>query len=225
MKREYQQHATDEVKQLLDQLIDMSCPPEKYAQTLEQLGYLLGPIIAEYAGKEDQLALACTVEDADYLAKGIIKYLEEKRGHVYVAVFWNKRIKTGGISVAPIIKEFRETNITESKILVVVKSIISSSCVVGTNLTRLIEDFQPEQIFVAAPVLWKNSIENLRNEFDAAISDRFKYIYFAADEERQPDGTVVPGIGGDIYQRLGFKDQNQKNKFVPELVKERRNVI
>ena len=67
--------------------------------------------------------------------------------------------------------------------------------------------------------------KNLKSEFPSAITEKFKYIYFAMDDERQSNGNLVPGIGGNVYQRLGFKDQDDKNKFIPKLVKERRESL
>lgn len=71
----------------------------------------------------------------------------------------------------------------------------------------------------------KDAQEKLNKEFPNIISDKFNYIYFAVDDEKQADGDLVPGIGGNVYQRLGFKDQNDKNKFIPKLVKERRESL
>jgi len=71
----------------------------------------------------------------------------------------------------------------------------------------------------------KDAQEKLNREFPAIISDKFNYIYFAVDDEKDSDENLVPGIGGNVYQRLGFKDQNDKNKFIPKLVKERRESL
>lgn len=64
--------------------------------------------------------------------------------------------------------------------------------------------------------------EKLEKEFPADIAARFRYIYFAEDSERLDNGNVVPGVGGDVYLRLGFKNQEDKNRFSPDLVKARR---
>jgi hypothetical protein len=47
-------------------------------------------------------------------------------------------------------------------------------------------------------------LQNLESEFDSSISSRFQYLYVAEDEVRTADGTLVPGIGEDIYRRIGF---------------------
>ena len=38
-------------------------------------------------------------------------------------------------------------------------------------------------------------------------------------------GIIIPGIGGEVYARLGFGTQDDKNRYTPELVKQRRNEI
>lgn len=49
----------------------------------------------------------------------------------------------------------------------------------------------------------------------------FQFFYFAKDDERTPEGEVIPGIGGNVYYRLGFEGQDSKNKYIPEVVKAR----
>ena len=144
---------------------------------------------------------------------------------VWLTVFWNKRFQPNNennISIAPIIKEFHEKGYEKTNLLIIVKSITSSSCVVRTNLTHFIESVAPSSIFVVAPVLYKGAIDNLKNEFDARISNQFQYLYFVEDDQRTKDGLVIPGIGGDVYQRLGWKDQEAKNRSTPLIVKQRR---
>lgn len=223
MNREYQEHiVTDEIKRLLEQLIDLSLPPKQYAMVMYELGYAFGPLIEQRLKKPTSLTIACTVEDADHLAAGMVNYLEKNDNKVYLNVFWNKRFNPGGISVAPIVKQYQDKGSTYTNTLVILKSIISSSCVVRTNLTRLFEEFVPDQILVVAPVLWKGSLQNLESEFSPSISRKFEYLYFAEDETRTKDGIILPGIGGDIYQRLGFAGQDDKNRFIPNIVKDRR---
>jgi hypothetical protein len=196
------------------------------AQIMYELGSKLGNlIVTKIADSDKRIALACTVEDADYLSKGIIDVLEKKGKKVFLTVFWNKRFNPNNesdISVAPIIKEFHEEGYKDVPILIIVKSIISSSCVVRTNLTKLIEESDPERILVVAPVLLQGAIKNLESEFDDRIVRKFDYVFFAEDDKKTQDGLVYPGIGGDIYTRLGFDNQDAKNKFIPNIVKERR---
>jgi len=213
------------IEELLEKLIDSSTDSHHYADTMYQLGVEFGHIILNEIKQASTITLACTVEDADYLAKGILDVLERQNNKVFLAVFWNKRFKAGdeySISVAPIIKEYHESGFNKTNILIILKSIIANSCVVRTNLTRLIEESSPEEILVVAPVLLKGAKENLEREFDQSISKRFRYLYFAEDDEKTKEGIVLPGIGGDVYKRLGFTGQEAKNRFTPSIVKERR---
>ncbi len=228
MPRTFTENFADDsnVVSLLNRLIDKNTESKEYGNTMFELGYILGRLISLKVDETfPKITLACTVEDADYLARGIIDCLEKDGKEVLLTVFWNKRFTTdleNNLTVAPIIKEFHESGYQDSHLLVIIKSIISSSCIVRTNLTKLINEFEPTRIMVAAPVLLKGATTNLENEFDPNISKRFEYIYFATDDQKTAEGWVDPGIGGDVYQRLGLSNEEAKNKFIPLIVKERR---
>jgi hypothetical protein len=229
MSRTFSDSVTKDSKviPLLDKLIDKHTESEAYANTMFELGTLLGSLIAQKTDDSyNKITLACTAEDADFLGKGIIDTLEKNGREVLLTVFWNKRFtpsEENNITVAPIIKEFHEVGFKDSHILIIIKSIISSSCVVRTNLTKMINEFEPDRILVVAPVLLKGATENLESEFDSRISEKFEYVYFAIDDQKSPEGMVIPGIGGDVYQRLGFANQDDKNKYIPAIVKQRRS--
>jgi len=86
----------------------------------------------------------------------------------------------------------------------------------------LIEKINPAKIFIASPVLLEGAIGSLKNEFPKAISDKFQFFYFVEDSVVSADGEVIPGIGGSVYKRLGLEDAVSKNKYVSEIVRERR---
>lgn len=227
MAREYTKGlATDPVISLLNKLIDKRIGKQEYASTLQDLGKILGGVLLDRVGTSaKRITLACTVEDADYLGRGILDVMEKHDKQIFLTVFWNQRFKPNaenGIAVAPILREFHEKGYRDSPILVIIKSIISGACVVRTNLTKLIEDSNPERIFVVAPVLLKGATKKLDSEFDREISKKFEYLYFAEDSGKNADGDVDPGIGGEIYRRLGFEGQSDKNRYTPEIVRERR---
>lgn len=208
----------------LARLADLSTNAEDYSNALYLLGKELGIVLAEQITNENiKICVACTVEDADFLAKGIIDSLSDSYSDISLACFWNQRQQA--LSIAPIIKKYCEPAVNNANVLVIVKSIISGACVVKTNLTNLIQDIDPVSIFVVAPVMHTDAEEKLNSEFPRAITEKFKYIYFAIDDEMQANGNLVLGIGGNVYQRLGFKDQDDKNKFIPKLVKERRESL
>ena len=228
MARNYTESiVNDEIVGLLNELIDKSVDSTHYANVMFELGLRFGDLLVKGLNSSDtKISLACTVEDADYLGRGILEVLEKYGKEVFLAVFWNKRFKPGmenNVSIAPILREFHEEGYTNSSILVIIKSIISSSCVVRTNLTHLIEKSDPRRIFVVAPVLLKGATQSLESEFDSSIAKKFEYLYFAEDTDKSSDGWVNPGIGGDVYQRLGFENQSDKNRYTPGIVLERRH--
>ena len=105
--------------------------------------------------------------------------------------------------------------------MVLVKSIVSTSCVVKTQLTRLMTDIQPQKVYIVAPVMYKDAARNLKEEFPSALAEKFEFITFAVDTERDEQHGVIPGIGGMVYPRLGLGDVHDKNRYMPELVKSR----
>jgi len=219
--------ATEDDRQNLSVLADPNTTPEPYRSALLRLGESLGLTLAAQFKEETpkRICIACTVEDADSLAQGIVNTLSSKGmgGLLRLVCFWNDRIEINGQSIAPILKEYREPCDKEGVALVVVKSIISSACVVRTNLSNLIADSSPKRIFIVAPVMFKGADQNLAREFPEAISKQFEFITLAIDDEKKDGKWVVPGVGGNIYDRLGYGGFQNKNLHIPILVKSRRN--
>ncbi len=227
MSRQYSKYNTPDTKILLNILANKNVSPVKYRQAMTSLGESFGNIfINEIPDRRASIYLASTVEDADYLAQGMLKRLEESHYQsIGFACFWNKRFSPFGISdlkIAPVLKRYQEPIDSAINYLVIVKSIISGGCVVSTNLTNLIKEITPKQIFIIAPVIYKDAEEKLKAEFDKNIYRKFQFRYFARDDERMESGEVIPGIGGMVYERLGFQGQEEKNQYVPEIVKRRR---
>lgn len=224
--RDYTPFATSEDRTSLSILADEHTPPDEYQAALRALGASLADsLVAQFSTDlPHRLCVVVTVEDADSLGAGIVARLEEKGlgDRVRLVCIWNDRIDLEHMSLAPILKEYREPCNVDDSALVVVKSIISSACVVRTNLANLIDKATPKRIFVVAPVMFKGADEALRHDFDPAISKRFEYITLAVDDEKRDGKWVVPGVGGDIYTRLGYGGPTLKNRHVPALVKTRR---
>lgn len=220
-----------ETERLLNVLADEHSGPSEYQGAMTALGRFLADGMLQKVPEllSRPVCVACTVEDADFLAKGILEGLE--RGGVdpsrlKLVCFWNERVRSFNGSdaklfdVAPIVKSYREDVDLQHSIVVVVKSIISGACVVKTNLTALIDRVVPERVLVAAPVMLIGAEKRLASEFPAQTAERFEYFTFAVDDKKSEDGEIVlPGIGGSVYDRLGFKD---KNAYVPEIVRQRR---
>lgn len=226
MTRVYSHFCNNDIHIWLEILADKSIEPLLYKKTMTQLGNSLGEcILAQIDNKDSNVYLASTVEDADFLAKGILTSLENSLSKLAFACFWNQPFspfEVENLKVSPILKKYQEPIGSKVKYLIFVKSIISDISVVRTNLVNLIQTIEPENIFIAAPVIYHNAEEKLKNEFEEDIYNKFKFFYFAKDTERTPEGEVIPGIGGNVYTRLGFENQDETNQYIPEIVKQRR---
>ena len=236
MTRQYSNLANDEVKQLLEVIANKATSHDVYRTAMTQLGHYLGIAMLDAMGKQasqqqifkDQsVYLAATAEDADFLALGVLNKLESHLSSVGFSCFWNERTSLFGLSalsIAPVLKQYREP-IEQVDTLIIVKSIISSGCVIKTNLQNLIQSLKPKHIFIAAPVMYHQAETGLSQEFPVDISNRFRFFAFAQDDERTDQGEVIPGIGGMVYDRLGFAGQSEKNSYTPTIVKHRRQTI
>lgn len=215
-----------QVQPLLDRLAAKNTPPEVYRDTMFELGKHLGSaILDEISDAAAPAYLACTAEDADFLAKGILTRLEDTLAAVGFSCLWNQRVSPFGLTnlaVAPVVREYKEPLPGKVQSLIVAKSIVSSGCVVRSNLLHLIGKIDPDVIFVTAPVIHSESEARLRQQFEPAVYDKFRFVYFAKDDERTPDGEVVPGVGGMVYERLGIGEQISESRYIPEIVKTRR---
>jgi uracil phosphoribosyltransferase len=210
------------IKASLEALTDKTTGVENYRKAFRILGEELGKILArEYKViPAAQIMLVCASEDADWLATGV--ELGFGKGELKKSVYWSTRevvhINEDGsmVEISPIEKAYEEP-ISDCQLLVIVKSIISTSCVVKTQLTRLIGKINPRQIAILAPVMYKDGIPNLMREFPKEINCKFHFVTFAIDDERQ-GCEVIPGIGGMVYSRLGLVDIGTKNHYIPEMV-------
>lgn len=214
-------------RELVGELPTLKGNPEGYRQNMRALGeHLASGILGKLQVTDVQdICVICTVEDADFLARGLIDVLEasEFSTKVHLICLWNERVKNAGVSISPVIKSYQESFNPNKTTFIVVKSIISGACVVKTNLTRAISMAIPERIFIAAPVMLKGAESRLAREFPADVMKKFEFVHFATDTEKSEDGEdVIPGIGGSVYDLLGLGGKANKNKYMPEIVKERR---
>ena len=217
---------TPEVKFLLERLITNKGTDE-YRDLMRQIGnFLAKNLIEKDLFKAEAIQVICTVEDADFLARGVIEALEEVglKDKIRVLCLWNKRVKDSIIPLAPIILQYEEPVDTNDVIHIVVKSIISGSCVVKTNLARALSKSDSSKILIVAPVMLNGAKKRLNREFSQNISKKFKYVWFATDFQKQGE-TVVPGVGGSVYQLLGLGDETEKNKYIPHLIEERKDLF
>lgn len=215
---------------LVDELPRMKGNVEGYRQKMRELGAQLAdsllPKLRDESTKD--ICVICTVEDADFLARGLIEELETHSlgPNTRMICMWNKRVKKEGVSISPVLRSYEEEFDKNNAVFIIVKSIISGACVVKTNLTRVISAANPTRVFVVAPVMLIDAEKRLAREFPEEISSKFEFVNFATDTERSPDGEeVIPGVGGSVYELLGLGDSTEKNKYVPEIVRERRRKV
>lgn len=230
MSREFTPFADQTAKFGLNRLLEKPSDVSKYRQTMRELGHGLADHVLQQVpeARDHQVCVLCTVEDADFLARGIVERLEQgglSSEQVSLACFWNERVKNfdddddDSIDVAPITKRYREVEDVRNSVLILAKSIIRGTCVVRTNLAALLNTQEPFRVVVTAPVMFRGAPDKLAQSFPQAISRRFEYIAYAIDDQRVgPD--VIPGVGGSPYVLLGFGDA--KNAYVPEIITERR---
>lgn len=195
-----------EVVSALNDLLSKSSP-QAYRKKMYQLGLHLAAELAPKLNKRKSYCLATTAEDADYLAKGLSEGICDLVNKVSIACFWNDHHipVEGQASTAPIIKKFIDASAMEADDIIIVKSVMSGSCVVKTNLTELIQRMTPNFVYVVSPVAHINAEERLKQEFSADVSKKFDFTFLAKDTERNTHGEVIPGIGGNVYELLDFE--------------------
>lgn len=223
MTRVYTSIANSKAKEALQNLLSSINSPKKYQETMVVLGELLADEVAPNllrASQNSDALVVSTAEDADFLQQGVSSSLKEKGINTKLAVFWNHHYQTSAkVSVAPIIHKFIEPDYESIRNIVIVKSIISGSCVVRTNLIDMLDKINSiDNIFILAPVAHRESEDKLKNEFPKEISDKFQFYCFAIDDEKTETGEVRPGIGGQIYELLGLGKQPALTGYVPKVV-------
>lgn len=214
-----------EARQLVDRVADRSIDVQSYRDLMQRMGHKLAKAILPklLTSSKGDFFVVCTVEDADFLARGVIDEFASAHlgSRVKLICLWNEKIREEAVSLSPIFKQYQEKSQSGASAFIVVKSIISGACVVKTNLTRALSYENPAQVFVASPVLLRGAQQRLAAEFPPHVSAKFDYVWLATDTDKDGD-DVMPGIGGSVYERLGLGDEDQKNRHIPAIVKERR---
>lgn len=206
-------------------LQDRATPVAEYRAAMKRLGALLAEALARDVVKAgEQICLAMTVEDADFLGSGALEVLEGVGAAVSVACFWNERgdaFDLDWAEIAPIVQKYVEPHPAQVDHLIILKSIISGACVVRSNLEHLFDEIKPANVHVVAPVMLKGADQRLEKEFSRELASLFRYWTFEVDTKKDQDGNVEPGIGGEVYGRLGFGTKVSKNTIIPDLVRKR----
>lgn len=224
MNRTYSPLASPIAKIHLQGLLEAKHDPVAYREHIIALGEILAQPVADslkHTSHALETLVVSTAEDADFLQFGVTSALHEQGIKTKLAIFWNNHYQlSDNTSVAPIVHEFIQNGYENTRNLVVVKSVMSGSCVVRTNLLKLFETLkQVENIFIVSPVVYTKSEENLKSEFPKEISDKFQFIYLAKDSQRDEAGEVIPGIGGQVYDLLGLSKQPVLTGYIPNIVK------
>lgn len=222
--RIYTSLATLPAKRHLQGLLDSVNDPDTYREHMIALGKLLAATIAPsliHKTATDTLIIS-TAEDADFLQRGVASVLHDQNIPTKLAVFWNHHYQLPNrTSVAPIVHKFIQSGYETATNIIIVKSVMSGSCVVRTNLIEMLKNIKNiENIFILTPVAHTQSEKKLKAEFPTAISDKFKFICFAIDDERSEGGDVIPGIGGQVYELLGLDDQPVLTAYMPDVVEQ-----
>lgn len=217
--RTYRDPKDEQAKKLLSSLLVENVSADAYRDAMFRIGQHLGNTLKNTLDTNKSYCVVATVEDADFLAKGIINSLESYVNKVYLTCFWNDRRKVNDASVAPIYKKYFEEGFESADEMIVVKSIMSGSCVVKTNITALFDQVDPDAIYVVSPVMHAESDKKLERQFPRSISNLFKYVFLAKDNKSTDSGEVIPGIGGSVYEKLGFDGQKHKNTIIPRIVR------
>lgn len=224
MSRQYTKIATPEAKKQLNCLLESIDMPQKYQIAMTELGKLLAEsMLSEFneVNLKDAIVIA-TAEDADFLLYGVSTVLQQHKINKKLAVFWNHHYQLPSkTSVAPILHSFIEPGYEKMHNVIIVKSVMSGSCVVRTNLIAMLDKVKNiDNIFILSPVAHKNSKQKLKEAFPVEISSKFNFLFFAEDDQKNEKGEVIPGIGGQIYNLLGLDDQPALTGYMPNMVKE-----
>lgn len=210
---------------LLAEIADPNTAVDAYRAAMTKLGRLLGEELAgRFPLRGSTVCIVFTVEDADFLARGLLAAIEAAGGKVSLACFWNRRDEPYDIDwldIAPIVQEYVEPLPVRLDHLVVLKSIVSGTCVVRTNLLRLLDEAHPQTVHILAPVMLKGAEGRLAQSLPPALVAGFDFLTFAIDTEVTDEKIIIPGIGGEIYERLGLGGEARKNTAMPALVEER----
>jgi hypothetical protein len=214
-----------EARNLVDEIASAGLDVQRYREVMTAMGKKLAQHIVQSIPKSDHndICVVCTVEDADFLAQGVVDVLTDSGlgSRVKLLCLWNEKVRSEGVSLSPVVRQYKEDATTNKVDYIIVKSIISGACVVKTNLTRALSKHDFGSIFVASPVMLDGADRRLALEFPPDVAKQFQYFSLATDFEKSGE-DVLPGIGGSVYERLGLGDSVTKNKTVPTIVKTRR---
>lgn len=164
---------------IIDSLIKPKVTSELYSKQLRSLGELLGKRIEQETPlNKGRVMLACMPEDADSLANGMIKSLDQLE--VRMSIFWLGDAETPSETEKQycFVKTSYIEPIERCETLIVAKTIIDSSCELTTLLMRCISIFEPQNICIASIVMSEAAKEEIQRNFPQEINKKMRFVSF-----------------------------------------------
>ena len=147
-QRVYSKYTTKKTKEMLIYLTK-KITVQEYKISMFWVGMELGKKIISNNPKEKYFYIVSTVEDADFLAKGVMECFKLNNKGFNIACFWNSRETTSDNErISPVIRRYIEPYSPPGKAkgqVVILKSLISGACVVKTNIKEIIEKINPKK--------------------------------------------------------------------------------
>lgn len=210
------------VVELLYEIVSDTTASGDYAKSMYKLGVALHNII-NLPTSDKEIALACSVENADYSGKGFVDVLEKKGKTVRLSVFWNKLFSPNpenGLLVSPVIREYHDKGYDKCDSLVLIDPLLTDATTVKSNLVAILETCNPKYIIIASGLILLSAKDRLLNDLEIQIANKITFCYYGELPEESISKSDLSYL--EIFKKLGFPSQELKNKFVPEIVKKRR---
>lgn len=162
----------------------------------------------------DEIMLVSLPDEIDYIGKGIELGLGRT---LPISVYWLSVCFFGYDSIypdecvgetviAPIIKSYEEP-IEKCDTLIIAMATLSSSLIIKTLLTRLVDKLQPRRIIIATPMMYKRVQSDLMDSFPSKIVEKIEFISSTMNENDDVD---------DTYSRI-----NNSRTYMPSIIKDR----
>jgi hypothetical protein len=229
MTRHIEDWVPSKGRALLAELLQAVGQPPKYRTTMVELGRTLADRVLESLEPKARIAVVCTAEDADFLTRGFLEVATQRLGgpgRVALVCFWNDRQRLqGGFDIAPILRRYVEPLDAPLDALVVLKSIVSDGCTVKTNMQEVLATVRPARVIVASPVILKGAADRVREDLGETTAKEIEFVVLAEDDAKTAEGWVDPGVGGEVYRLLGLGSKADANRYRPELLDKRRELL
>lgn len=115
---------------------------------------------SRFSRRRSKVGVAFALEDTDFLARGMVKAIGATRAKVCLARFWSRRDKPYAIDwldIAVIVQEPVAPSTPEADHPVMLNFIVPETCVVRTDLLRLVTDARAKPIQILAPAMMEGA--------------------------------------------------------------------